>query len=212
MTPEQARQLISVEDGFTQRELKASFRRASFLCHPDKGGSQEDFQRLQEAYGELQGLVSGDGVEEENATLANGTPDQKAMAQAALDRWWWPTVMMFGPPDAESVHGDQSTRWGIKRFGNDELRQKFIDATVPQAELLGLTIPDPDLRLDDETGHYVHGPIDWGHFWDVVKGDGPCNRERLGTRVDAHENGAWVREAATAYAEKQAARAAEVAA
>ena len=117
--------------------------------------------------------------------------------------------MMFGPPDAESVHGGQSMRWGIKRFGNDELRQRFIDATVPQADLLGLTIPDPDLELDDASGHYVHGPIDWDHFWAVVKGDGPCNRDRMATRVGAHVDGAWVREAATAYADKQAARSAD---
>jgi ring-1,2-phenylacetyl-CoA epoxidase subunit PaaA len=141
-------------------------------------------------------------------TLAGGTDAQRTMAQDALDRWWWPSIMMFGPPDTESVHGDQNMRWGIKRFGNDELRQKFIDATVPQADLLGLTIPDPELRFDGETGHYVHGPIDWDHFWAVVKGDGPCNRERMATRVGAHDGGAWVRAAATAYAEKQAARAA----
>jgi ring-1,2-phenylacetyl-CoA epoxidase subunit PaaA len=137
-------------------------------------------------------------------TLANGTPAQKSMAQDALDRWWWPSIMMFGPPDTESVHGDQSMRWGIKRFGNDELRQKFIDATVPQAELLGLAIPDPDLTFDEATGHYVHGAIDWDHFWAVVKGDGPCNRQRLATRVGAHDDGAWVREAASAYAAKHA--------
>jgi ring-1,2-phenylacetyl-CoA epoxidase subunit PaaA len=103
-------------------------------------------------------------------------------------------------------------RWGIKRFGNDELRQKFIDVTAPQADLLGLTIPDPELRYEETTGHYVHGPIDWDHFWSVIKGNGPCNRERMATRVGAHEDGAWVREAASAYAEKHAARAAEEAA
>jgi ring-1,2-phenylacetyl-CoA epoxidase subunit PaaA len=137
-------------------------------------------------------------------TLANGTPAQKAMAQDALDRWWWPSIMMFGPPDSESTHGDQSMRWGIKRFGNDELRQKFIDVTAPQADLLGLTIPDPDLHVDSATGHYVYGAIDWDHFWQVVKGNGPCNRERIATRVGAHDDGAWVREAATAYAAKHA--------
>jgi len=137
-------------------------------------------------------------------TLAGGTPAQKAMAQDALDRWWWPSIMMFGQPDSESTHGDQSMRWGIKRFGNDELRQKFIDATAPQADLLGLTIPDPDLHLDAAAGHYVYGAIDWDHFWQVVKGNGPCNRERIATRVGAHEEGAWVREAATAYAAKHA--------
>jgi ring-1,2-phenylacetyl-CoA epoxidase subunit PaaA len=137
-------------------------------------------------------------------TLANGTPDQRAMAQGALDRWWWPALMMFGPPDTESVHGGQSMRWGIKRFGNDELRQRFIDATVPQAELLGLTIPDPDLHYDASSGHYVHGPIDWDEFWRVVKGDGPCNAERMATRLGAHRDGEWVREAASAYAAKHA--------
>jgi ring-1,2-phenylacetyl-CoA epoxidase subunit PaaA len=126
------------------------------------------------------------------------------MAQDALDRWWWPSIMMFGPPDAESVHGDQSMRWGIKRFGNDELRQRFIDATVPQAELIGLTVPDPEMRFDEATGHHVHGPIDWDHFWAVVKGNGPCNRQRIATRVGAHDEGAWVREAASAYAAKHA--------
>jgi ring-1,2-phenylacetyl-CoA epoxidase subunit PaaA len=138
--------------------------------------------------------------------LSKGTPEQRAMAQDALDRWWWPSIMMFGPPDAESVHGDQNMRWGIKRFGNDELRQRFIDATVPQADLLGLTIPDPDMYLDEETGHYVHGPIDWDHFWSVVKGNGPASRERMATRAGAHREGEWVRAAATAYAAKQASR------
>lgn len=140
-------------------------------------------------------------------TLAEGTPAQHQMAQAALDRWWWPTVMMFGPPDVDSTHGDESTRWGIKRVSNDDLRQRFIDATVPQADLLGLTIPDPDLAWNTERGSYDIGPIDWDEFWRVVKGDGIMNRERLATRVQAHDDGAWVRAAATAYADKQAARA-----
>ena len=120
--------------------------------------------------------------------------------------------MMFGPPDAESVHGDQNMRWGIKRFGNDELRQKFIDATVPQAEFLGLTVPDPDLAwdaaLNEGRGGYRHGPIDWDEFWEVVKGNGPCNKERLAHKVRAWQDGAWVREAAHAYAAKRAAQAA----
>ena len=139
-------------------------------------------------------------------SLARGTPAQKAMAQDALNRWWWPVVMMFGPPDKDSVHSGQSSAWGIKRISNDDLRQKFIDATVPQAELLGLTIPDPQLKWNAERGQYDIGPIDWDEFWRVVGGDGPCNRERLGTRVQAHEAGSWVREAALAYAEKQRAR------
>jgi ring-1,2-phenylacetyl-CoA epoxidase subunit PaaA len=145
-------------------------------------------------------------------TLSRGTPAQKAMAQDALNRWWWPVVMMFGPSDAESIHSTQTMRWGIKRISNDDLRRKFIDATVPQAELLGLTIPDPDLKWNAQTGHYDHGPIDWAEFWKVVNGDGPCNRERLAARVRAHEKGAWVREAALAHAEKQRARDARAAA
>ncbi len=136
--------------------------------------------------------------------LANGTPAQREMAQAALDRWWWPSLMMFGPSDTDSPNSARSMAWGIKRFSNDELRQRFVDATVPQAEYLGLTVPDPGLRLVD--GHYVFGEIDWSEFTRVMKGDGPCNRERLANRVAAHDEGAWVREAAQAYADKQAAR------
>ncbi|RJF80820.1 1,2-phenylacetyl-CoA epoxidase subunit A [Oleomonas cavernae] len=137
------------------------------------------------------------------AKLAAGTQAQKRMAQDALNRWWWPAVMMFGPPDGESVHGAQSAAWKIKLHGNDDLRQKFIDQTVPQADLIGLTIPDPALSLNAETGHHEIGPIDWDEFYRVVKGDGPCNRERLATRVEAWEKGAWVREAAMAHAMKQ---------
>lgn len=139
-------------------------------------------------------------------TLCNGTPEQKAMAQDALNRWWWPSLMMFGPNDADSPNTKQSMAWNIKRFSNDELRQRFVDMTVPQAELLGITIPDPDLKLNEETGKYDFGPIDWDEFWQVVKGHGPCNKERLAARVKAYEDGAWVREAAMAYAEKQADR------
>ncbi len=136
-------------------------------------------------------------------TLARGTTAQRAMAQAALDRWWWPCLMMFGPPDTESQHSDASTRWKIKRFSNDALRQKFIDATVPQAQYLGLTIPDPELRLDTASGHWATGPIDWGEFRRVLGGGGVCNRERLAARRRAHEEGAWVREAAQAHASRQ---------
>ena len=138
--------------------------------------------------------------------LANGSADQKAMAQDALDRWWWPSVMMFGPPDKDSVHSDQAMRWKIKRFTNDELRQKFIDATVPQAHFLGLTIPDPALKYSEATKHWGIGPIDWDEFWRVVNGDGPCNKQRLRAKQEAHDQGAWVREAAMAYAEKRRAR------
>ncbi len=137
-------------------------------------------------------------------TLCAGTPAQTAMAQDALDRWWWPCLMMFGPPDAESQHSDQSTAWKIKRFSNDELRQKFVDATVPQAEKLGLTIPDPAMTRDAD-GHWHHGPIDWEEFRQVLAGNGPCNRERLATRRRSHADGAWVREAASAHAAKRAA-------
>jgi ring-1,2-phenylacetyl-CoA epoxidase subunit PaaA len=140
-------------------------------------------------------------------TLSRGTPEQKAMAQDALNRWWWPCLMMFGPPDGESQHSDQSTRWKIKRFSNDDLRQKFIDATVPQAHYLGLTVPDKELAHDEANGHWKIGPIDWSEFKRVLAGGGPCNRERMRVRRKAHENGAWVREAALAYAEKRRARA-----
>ncbi len=138
--------------------------------------------------------------------MCNGSPEQKAMAQDSLNRWWWPSLMMFGPPDADSVHSAQSMRWKIKLLSNDELRQRFIDQTVPQAEFLGLKIPDPALRLDEATGHYEIGPIDWEEFRNVLKGHGPCNRERLATRVKAWEDGEWVREAAMAHARKRAER------
>lgn len=135
-------------------------------------------------------------------TLARGTAAQRLMAQDALDRWWWPAVMMFGPSDAQSPHTAQSMRWKIKRFTNDELRQHFVDVTVPQAQFLKLTIPDPKLRWDEAGQHYQIGEIDWDEFQRVVKGNGPCNRERLEARRRAHEEGRWVREAAAAYAAK----------
>lgn len=138
--------------------------------------------------------------------LARGTPQQKAMAQDALNRWWWPSVMMHGPSDAESKHSAQSMQWKVKLFSNDELRQKFIDQTAPQAEYLGLTIPDPQLKWNPQRGHYDYGPIDWDEFHRVIQGNGPCNRDRLRARQQAHESGAWVREAAAAYAAKRAAR------
>jgi ring-1,2-phenylacetyl-CoA epoxidase subunit PaaA len=141
-------------------------------------------------------------------TLSRGSAAQRAMAQDALRRWWWPSIMMFGPSDADSKHTAQSMRWKIKRFSNDELRQKFIDVTVPQAEFLGLSIPDAQLRLDAASGHYEIGPIDWSEFHAVLKGHGPCNHERLEARRAAHAEGAWVREAAAAHAAKLAARAA----
>lgn len=140
--------------------------------------------------------------------LCNGTESQKAMAQDALNRWWWPSLMMFGPSDADSRHSAQSMAWKIKRFSNDELRQKFVDVTVPQAEFLGLAVPDPDLEWDESSGHYRFGEIDWQEFIEVIKGNGPCNKQRLAKRRKAHDDGAWVRDAARAYAEKQAAKAA----
>ena len=138
------------------------------------------------------------------ATLAKGTPEQKAMAQDAVNRWWWPSLMMLGPSDTNSPNTAELMRWRVKRKTNDELRQRFIDLTVPQAEAVGLTLPDPHLKYNPETEHYDFGEIDWNEFWQVVKGNGPCNRERLQARRDAHENGRWVREAAEAYAAKHA--------
>ncbi len=138
--------------------------------------------------------------------LSRGTEAQHAMAQDAVDRWWWPSLMMFGPPDDASSHSAQSMAWRIKRHSNDELRQRFVDIAVPQAESLGLTLPDPDLKWNEERGHHDFGAIDWAEFWDVLKGNGPCNAERIGRRRAAHEEGAWVREAAAAYADKQAAK------
>ncbi|MER0242270.1 1,2-phenylacetyl-CoA epoxidase subunit PaaA [Streptomyces sp. HSW2009] len=134
--------------------------------------------------------------------LSQGTEAQHAMAQDAVDRWWWPSLMMFGPPDGESAHSAQSMAWRIKRHSNDELRQRFVDICVPQAESLGLTLPDPDLTWDEEHGHYAFGTIDWDEFREVLRGNGPCNAQRVNQRRTAHEEGAWVREAAAAYAAK----------
>jgi ring-1,2-phenylacetyl-CoA epoxidase subunit PaaA len=138
--------------------------------------------------------------------LAQGTPEQKAMAQDAFNRFWWPALMMFGPNDDESKHSKQSMKWKIKRLSNDDLRQQFVDVTVSQAEMIGLTIPDPDLKWNEETGHYEFGAINWDEFWQVVEGNGPCNHDRIKARKEAKENGMWVREAALAHAEKRAAR------
>ena len=135
--------------------------------------------------------------------LSKGTPEQKAMLQDAVDRWWWPSIMMFGPSDSESTNSEKSMLWKIKRQSNDELRQRFVDATVDQARILGVTLPDPDLKWNEARGHYDYGTIQWDEFWNVVKGNGPCNKQRLRARVKAYENGAWVRDAATANAEKR---------
>jgi ring-1,2-phenylacetyl-CoA epoxidase subunit PaaA len=140
------------------------------------------------------------------ATLAAGTSEQKAMAQDAVDRWWWPSLMMFGPSDASSPNSAELIRWRVKRESNDTLRQRFVDLTVPQARAVGLTLPDPALRYDEETKHWHFGEIDWAEFKQVIAGNGPCNHERLAARRDAHEEGAWVRDAAAAYAAKREAR------
>jgi len=140
-------------------------------------------------------------------TLSHGTPAQKQMAQDAADRWWWPSLMMFGPPDDESPNSARSMAWKIKRHSNDELRQRFVDMTVPQSHVLGLTLPDPDLRLNEKTGHWEFGAIDWDEFKEVLNGNGPCNRQRIAHKRQAHDEGAWVREAAAAYAAKREAAA-----
>ncbi|MCB0531954.1 MAG: 1,2-phenylacetyl-CoA epoxidase subunit A [Saprospiraceae bacterium] len=142
-------------------------------------------------------------------TLSRGSEAQRAMAQDSINRWYWPAVMMFGPSDTDSTHSAQSMAWKIKRFSNDELRQRFVDMIAEQIKVLGLTVPDPDLKWNEARGHYDFGPIDWDEFWNVVKGNGPCNKQRLEARVKAWEDGEWVRDAAVAYAEKKAKRAAE---
>jgi len=136
--------------------------------------------------------------------LANGTAEQKAMIQDAVNRWWWPSLMMFGPSDTDSPNSGELLKWGIKRKSNDELRQRFINLTVPQADAIGVTLPDPDLKLDAESGNWQFGPINWDEFKAVISGDGPCNRERLTAKQTAHAAGAWVRDAALAYAQKHA--------
>lgn len=137
------------------------------------------------------------------ATLMKGTPEQRAMAQDAMNRWWWPSLMMFGPSDKDSPNSEELLRWKVKKYSNDELRQRFIDRTVPQADNIGLKVPDPELKFDEKSKHYSHGEINWEEFYNVIKGNGICNKERLKARKKAHEEGAWVREAAEAYAAKQ---------
>ncbi|MEY5034673.1 MAG: 1,2-phenylacetyl-CoA epoxidase subunit, partial [Bacteroidota bacterium] len=139
--------------------------------------------------------------------LSKGSEEQRAMCQDAINRWWWPALMMFGPRDSESTNSDQSMKWKIKRKTNDELRQQFVDMCVEQVKLLGMTLPDPNLKWNEETKHYDFGEIDWNEFWQVVKGNGPCNLERLQARKKAWEEGAWVREAAAAHAAKKQKRA-----
>jgi len=143
--------------------------------------------------------------------LSKGSEAQKRMCQDSINRWWWPSVMMFGPNDESSPHTAQSMKWKIKRFTNDELRQKFIDVCAEQVKILGMTLPDPDLKWNEEKGHYDFGAIDWNEFWNVVNGNGPCNKERLEARIKAHDDGEWVREAAMAHAEKRKTRASKAA-
>ena len=138
--------------------------------------------------------------------LSKGTPEQRAMCQDAINRWWWPSLMMFGPRDTESTNSDQSMKWKIKRKSNDELRQNFVDMIAEQVKVLGMTLPDPDLKWNEARGHYDFGAINWDEFWNVVKGNGPCNKQRLEARRKAHEEGRWVREAAMAHAAKVAAK------
>ncbi len=140
--------------------------------------------------------------------LSKGSDQQKAMLQDAVNRWWWPSIMMFGPSDSESTNSEKSMLWKIKRQSNDDLRQRFVDATVDQANILGVTLPDPALKWNEARGHYDFGEINWDEFWNVVKGNGPCNKQRLAARVEAHEKGQWVRDAAMAYADKKKKRAA----
>ena len=146
------------------------------------------------------------GFDALHVMMSEGTEAQRAMVQDAVNRWWWPCLMMFGPPDAASPHTEQSTRWGIKRLSNDTLRQKFVDACAQQAQVLGVTLPDPALRWNAERQHWDFGAVDWDEFWRVVGGHGPCNTERLAARVKAWDDGAWVREAALAHARKQQTR------
>jgi ring-1,2-phenylacetyl-CoA epoxidase subunit PaaA len=176
------------------------------LCRTSYGPYARAMVRIckEESFHQRQGFES-------LLVLSRGSAEQRAMCQDAINRWWWPSLMMFGPRDSESTHSDQSMKWKIKRMSNDELRQRFVDMIAEQVKILGMTLPDPDLRWNEERGHYDFGEIDWDEFWKVVKGDGPCNRERLEARRKAHADGAWVREAALAHARKKAARPADAA-
>jgi ring-1,2-phenylacetyl-CoA epoxidase subunit PaaA len=176
------------------------------LCRTSYGPYARAMVRIckEESFHQRQGFES-------LLVLSRGSAEQRAMCQDAINRWWWPSLMMFGPRDSESTHSDQSMKWKIKRMSNDELRQRFVDMIAEQVKVLGMTLPDPDLRWNEEHGHYDFGEIDWDEFWRVVKGDGPCNRERLEARRKAHADGAWVREAALAHARKKAARPADAA-
>ncbi len=171
------------------------------LCRTSYGPYARAMVRIckEESFHQRQGFES-------LLVLSKGTPEQIAMAQDAINRWWWPSLMMFGPKDSESTNSDQSMKWKIKRKTNDELRQQFIDMIAEQVKLLGMTLPDPDLKWNEERKHYDFGEINWEEFWQVVKGNGPCNKQRLKARQKAHEEGQWVREAAIAYAAKKQSR------
>lgn len=171
------------------------------LCRTSYGPYARAMVRIckEESFHQRQGFES-------LLVLSKGTPEQIAMAQDAINRWWWPSLMMFGPKDSESTNSDQSMKWKIKRKTNDELRQQFIDMIAEQVKLLGMTLPDPDLKWNEERKHYDFGEINWDEFWQVVKGNGPCNKQRLKARQKAHEEGQWVREAAIAYAAKKQSR------
>ena len=168
------------------------------LCRTSYGPYARAMVRIckEESFHQRQGFES-------LLVLSRGSAEQKAMCQDSINRWWWPSLMMLGPRDSDSTHSDQSMKWKIKRMGNDELRQRFVDMIAEQVKVLGMTLPDPDLKWSEERGHYDFGEIDWHEFWNVVKGNGPCNRERLEARRKAHEEGSWVREAAAAHAAKK---------
>lgn len=171
------------------------------LCRTSYGPYARAMVRIckEESFHQRQGFES-------LLVLSRGTEEQKAMCQDAINRWWWPSLMMFGPKDSESTNSDQSIKWKIKRKTNDELRQQFVDMASEQVKVLGMTLPDPDLKWNEERKHYDFGEINWDEFWNVVKGNGPCNKQRLEARRKAHAEGAWVREAAIAYAKKKAER------
>jgi ring-1,2-phenylacetyl-CoA epoxidase subunit PaaA len=171
------------------------------LCRASYGPYSRAMIRIckEESFHQRQGFES-------LLVLSKGTEEQKAMVQDAINRWWWPSIMMFGPHDSESMHSEQSMKWKIKRFSNDELRQRFVDMCAEQVKLLGMTLPDPDLKWNEERKHYDFGKINWEEFWNVISGNGPCNKQRLDARRKAWEDGAWVREAANAHAEKRTMR------
>jgi len=169
------------------------------LCRTSYGPYARAMVRIckEESFHQRQGFES-------LLVLSRGTKEQKAMCQDAINRWWWPSLMMFGPKDGESTHSDQSTKWKIKRKSNDQLRQEFVDMIATQVDILGMELPDPALKWNEERQHFDFGEIDWEEFWNVVKGNGPCNKQRLEARKKAHEKGQWVRDAAMAYAKKKA--------